>query len=98
MDNIIYIASLITAITAIITTIYKFIKFCNEVLDKFEEYDKAIKDNTLQILKITLLNASLPIEERIHAGDEYIARGGNGLGKKVYNELLKEVHVYDTIN
>ena len=98
MDNIIYLGSVIAALAAIVTAVCKFIIFCNAVLEKFEEYDRAIKDNTLQILKVTLLNPNLPIEERLHAGDLYLEKGGNGYGKKVYNELLKEVDVHDTIN
>ena len=44
---------------------------------------------------MALLNTDLPLVDRLHAGEWYIAHGGNGMGKKVYNQLLEEL---DTSN
>ena len=43
------------------------------------------------MLKDTILNDKLTIEERIIAGDEYVKLGGNGFVKEVYHTLLKKV-------
>ena len=42
-------------------------------------------------LKLVILNKELSLEERIHAGDRYIALNGNGYVKHVYEGLLKEI-------
>ena len=44
----------------------------------------------LYLLKMAVLSEELPLLDRIHAGEQYIALGGNGLIKKKYQELLKE--------
>ena len=90
MDTVLLLASLVSAIGILAGALIKLYKFVKKVDDKFEEYDKTIKQNTLHILKIALLDEDLPRSDRIHAGEQYLALGGNGYGKIIYNKLLKE--------
>lgn len=89
------IASLVTAITVIITSIYKMYKLARRVEEKLESYDKNIEELNLHLNKMALLDTNLPVIDRLHAGEWYLAHGGNGFGKKIYNQLLEEL---DTTN
>lgn len=93
--NITTIASLVTAITVIITSIYKIYKLARKVEERLESYDKNIEELNLHLNKMALLDTNLPVIDRLHAGEWYLAHGGNGFGKKVYNQLLEEL---DTTN
>jgi hypothetical protein len=52
-----------------------------------EKHDKRLDQLEMQQLKQIICNSSLPIEDRLDAGDEYIGRGGNGAVKARYESL-----------
>ena len=102
INEILTLAAIITAITTIITipiNLYK--KFKNKLVEEKEfkvnvmrtlnEIKEKQEKTELYILKDTILNEKLSIEERILAGDEYVKLGGNGFVKEVYHALLKKV-------
>ena len=89
-EYIIMIASIVTALTVISTTCFKVYKFFRELEKKYDELNYNIKNNTLFILKIAVLDEQLPITDRLHAGELYMDLGGNGTVKKKYQELLNE--------
>ena len=39
---------------------------------------------------MAVLNTDMPLVDRIHAGERYLALGGNGTVKKVYEKLLDD--------
>lgn len=90
-DTIISTASLITALTVIITAFVKVFKVAKAVSDKIEEFQKALEENTKYTLKLVIMNEDLSLEERIHAGDRYIELHGNGYVHTIYDQLKKEV-------
>ena len=87
--DIIQIASIITALAVIIGCIFKLYNLARRIEEKLESYDKNIEVLNLHLNKMALLNTNLPLVDRLHAGEWYIAHGGNGMGKKVYNQLLE---------
>ena len=89
-EYIIMIASIVTAITVISSTCFKVYKFFRNLEKKYDELNYNLKNNTLFILKIAVLDEQLPITDRLHAGELYMDLGGNGAVKKKYQELLKE--------
>lgn len=89
--DIIEIAGFITAIGVIIGAIIKIHKILSRMEDKFDEYDSILKENTMHILKMALLSDDLPITDRINAGKRYLELGGNGYGKIIYNQLIKQI-------
>lgn len=89
--DIIEIAGFITAIGVIIGAIIKIHKILSRMEDKFDEYDSILKENTMHILKMALLSEDLPITDRINAGKRYLELGGNGYGKIIYNQLIKQI-------
>ena len=93
--DIVQIASIITALTVIVGCIVKLYSLARRIEEKLESYDKNIEVLNLHLNKMALLDTNLPLVDRLHAGEWYIAHGGNGLGKKVYNQLLEEL---DTSN
>ena len=54
-----------------------------------ETIEKHVFEDHLSILRLTIFESEMPLEERIKAGDSYIKAGGNGAVKQKYNELLK---------
>jgi hypothetical protein len=89
-EYIIMIASIITALTVISTTCFKIYIFFRNLEKKYDEMNDILKNNTLFILKIAVLDDQLPLTDRLHAGELYMNLGGNGAVKKKYQELLKE--------
>ena len=96
-EAIIWLATLIGAISAIVVAVRKAIKpfaaakddiaAISKKVDKLIEHDN---EQYLSILRLTLMSPEIPISERIIAGDKYIKAGGNGDCKHYYFELIKE--------
>ena len=94
--DIIEIAGFITAIGVVIGAIIKIRKILSRMEHKFDEYDSILKENTMHILKMALLSDDLPIIDRINAGKRYLELGGNGYGKIIYNQLVKQIEEEQT--
>ena len=74
-----------------------------EQLDRMEQkideqaarLEKVEQHNDLQylsLLRLTVMDSDMPMSERLIAGKEYLARGGNGDVKKFYEELERKVN------
>lgn len=87
-NTIIYYGSIFTSIATIIASLYKMIKVINDFTNKINDWENNYKRNTMYILKIAILSEELPLIDRIHAGEEYIKLGGNGIIKRKYEELV----------
>ncbi len=88
-DNILLIASLLTALSVIIATaikVYKFVRKCEKWIEKKDKHDiEQYKD----ILRIKIMMPEMPLSERIAAGDIYVnTLHENGGVKQKYLELL----------
>ena len=96
-DALLWLGSLIGAITAIVVAVKKAVKPFKDARLEIEETSKNVKklmehdkEQYLSILRLTLMSPDVPISERIIAGDKYIKAGGNGDCKHYYFDLLKE--------
>lgn len=89
-DQLILMASIITAITIIVTATFKVLKVIKTLYTKLHEFQESINENTMYTLKLVVLNENLDMEERISAGKRYLELGGNGFVHAVYNKLLEE--------
>ncbi len=56
-------------------------------VDRLVEHDR---EQYLSLLRLTIMNESMPVSERIIAGDKYIRAGGNGDVKEYYQAMLRE--------
>ena len=90
IENVLLIASLVGALTAIGAFLYKMYSFFRKIEENYEEMNHTIKQNTIYILKIAIMSDEMPLVDRIHAGEQYIAMGGNGMVKKKLNQLMEE--------
>lgn len=86
-DKILLTADIITALIVIVALLVSIYKFFRKQEMK-EEHDR---ENYLNILRLTIMSEEMPLEERIAAGDKYIAAGGNGAVKHRYQELLEKL-------
>lgn len=88
-NNIIFIASVITALTVIFVTVvkvYKFVRKCEKWIEKKDKHDEA---QYRDILRLIIMTPEMPLSERIAAGDVYVNQlHGNGGVKQKYLELL----------
>ena len=71
----------------VIVTNRKANKKLEQKVDKLVEHDQ---EQYLSILRLTIMSESMPISERIIAGDKYVKKGGNGDVKKYYQKMLQE--------
>ena len=61
----------------------------SERLAKVEQHNDL---QYLSLLRLTVMDSDMPMSERLVAGKEYMARGGNGDVKKFYEELERRVN------
>ena len=98
-NDVLFVASILTALGVIITTAIKIYKFIRKWEMWVEEQREHSLDNYLSIKRLTIMSHEMPLSERIAAGEKYIKYGGNGEVKHKYEELLemlpKEVFVDD---
>ena len=87
-NNILLVASILTALGVIITTAIKIYKFIRKWEMWVEEQREHSLDNYLSIKRLTIMSHEMPLSERIAAGEKYIKCGGNGEVKHKYEELL----------
>lgn len=90
INNVLLIASILTALTGIGAFLYKTYSFFRSIEDKYDQMNRTIKQNTIYILKIAIMSEEMPLIDRIHAGEAYLQMGGNGMVKKKYNQLIEE--------
>ena len=87
-ENILFIASMLTALGVIVATAMKIYKFIRKWEKWVEEQTEHNLDNYLSIKRLTIMSHEMPLSERISAGEKYIKYGGNGEVKHKYEELL----------
>ncbi len=90
-EKIVLTASVLTAITVIVTFAVTCYKAVRRIDDWRAEKDKHDRENYLNILRLVIMSEEMPLEERIAAGDKYIAAGGNGAVKHKYHELIEKL-------
>ena len=90
INNVLLIASILTALTGIGAFLYKMYSFFRNIEDKYDQMNKTIKQNTIYILKIAIMSEEMPLIDRIHAGEQYLSMGSNGMIKRKYNDLMDE--------
>ncbi len=98
VNNILLIASVLTALGVIIATAIKIYKFIRKWDKWAEEQSEHSLDNYLSIKRLTIMSQEMPLSERIAAGEKYIKYGGNGEVKHKYEELLTFLPGENNIN
>jgi hypothetical protein len=87
-NKIIFLASVLTALSVIIATAVKVYRFIRKWEKWVEEQSEHSLDNYLSIKRLTIMSHDMPLSERIAAGEKYVKYGGNGEVKHKYEELL----------
>ena len=91
MQTTILIGAFIGALTTIFVTCISALKAIIKINKWAETNEKHIKENYLDIKRLVITSPFMPLRERIKAGDEYIAQGGNGEVKQLYQTLIKKL-------
>lgn len=89
-DQLILMASVITALTIIFTAAFKVLKMFKILYVKIHNFQESINENTMYTLKLVVINENLDREERISAGKRYLELGGNGFVHAIYDKLVEE--------
>ncbi len=87
-DNIILLASVLTALGVIVATAVKIYRFIRKWEKWVDEQSVHSLDNYMSILQLKIMSPYMPLSERIKAGDKYVKLGGNGEVKQKYHYLL----------
>ena len=90
VNTIIIWGSVASAITAIIVLICKVLSSLHKITNKFNDMQRHIKENYLNNLRLVIMSAEIPIEERLQAGEKYVKEGGNGQVKAFYKKLQED--------
>lgn len=85
--HIMLIAEIITAIV----TICGFLGSIWKLFKKINNFQETLDYNTLETLKLIIINENIPLDERLKAGKIYTEKGGNGSIKKIYHNLEEEL-------
>lgn len=99
-------AVVLALVNAIIAAFQRRAQKKNSVHESVEEVKSELKevkseirelrdDNRLQylsLLRLTVMDSDMPMSERLIAGKEYLAKGGNGDVKAFYEELEHKVN------
>ena len=89
-EIVVLTASVITALSVIVTTIVTAYKFIRKWDKWVKQKDKHDIEQYVQILRLVIMTPEMPLSERISAGDTYVNElHRNGAVKQKYNELLQ---------
>lgn len=95
VQNAILVASFLGALSSILAFLlktYNLIRRVEKKFDmieaKFDTIESNLRSDSMYIYKIAVMSEELPLVDRIRAGEQYLAMGGNGIIKKKYEELL----------
>ena len=98
VETIAVIAGVISGLGIIGGALWKIHKFLDRLEDKYDEMNDTLKQNTLYILKMSVLSDDMPLVDRIKAGELYVSLGGNGTIRKKYEHLLEEYEARERDN
>lgn len=87
---IVTIASVITAITVIVTTVYKLLKLYDKTQQRCEDLVDLLNKNTLLTYKLVLYSKDFSLEDRIDAGEAYLDLDDDTVIRRYCNRLVKE--------
>ena len=90
-DGLIGLAAVLTALGVIGGVVLKFYRPIKSILETLARIDKHQTETYIATLRLTIMSEEMPLEERIAAGDKYIALGGNGAVKHKYEQLLAQL-------
>jgi hypothetical protein len=90
IDTVLLVASIVSAFTVIGAFMIKTYKFFSKIEKKYDDMNENLRKNTLYILKLAILSDEMPMIDRIHAGEAYLAMGGDGMVKKKLEKLMLE--------
>ena len=86
-EEIVLIAEIITAIITIcgvLGSVWRLFK-------KINNFQETLNYNTLETLKLIIINKNIPLDERISAGQTYVKLNGNGAIKRLVSELEEQL-------
>ena len=89
-ETIIHAAELIGALLAIWGVVKMIIRPIIRFQKQLDELVRHSEENYLNILRLTMVSTEMPMEERLSAGEKYVAGGGNGAAKAQYEELKEK--------
>lgn len=84
------LVALITSGLGFLGVIFANILSNKSLKDDIKEIKTENKEQSLSILRLTVMCENMPITERLIAGKKYVDKGGNGDVKHYYEKLIQE--------
>lgn len=98
-NTLILAGGVVTALSVIIAGVIKIVKTVKKPIETIDNIHKEVIEiknkqgqSDLAILRLNIVSEEMPLSERLAAGKEYIAKGGNGGVKHLYSELYEKVN------
>ncbi len=102
-ERILAAAALLTAVLTLCAGVKKIADFSRKCTAFFTDTAADLKElkerqheMELAVLRMTLIDGAMPLSERLAAGQKYVAMGGNGDCKALYNGLKEKVDGEET--
>lgn len=83
------ISTISVFVKKIIAKIKGCICFFTNLQKQIDQIEQHCKENYMRELQIIIMSEEMPLDERLKAGEEYVAGGGNGAIKAKYRVLLQ---------
>jgi hypothetical protein len=87
-EFVIKAGAVLTGLGIIFGIVSKFVKATENLKETIADLEEHSSDNYMNILRLTIFSADMPIGERIGAGIKYLKAGGNGDTKKFLKETF----------
>lgn len=84
------LVALITGTLTLIGVIISTWSTNRTIMKDLKDLKEENKEQSLAILRLTVMSNDMPISERLIAGEKYIKKNGNGDVKHYYEKLIKE--------
>lgn len=90
MKEIILIGSFFGAIVTIVLFFARIYSIARKIENEVLKFKKDLDQNTLATLRLIINDETMPLDERVSAGDMYVAKGGNGAIHVKYDYLKEQ--------
>lgn len=79
-----------TVILTVLGFLWKAYKLIRKIEKKIDRFENNLNGNTLNTLRLVIINKEMPLSERLKAGKEYVEKGGNGEVHTLYEALQEQ--------
>ena len=89
VQTVIAAAAFLGAVTVIAKPIRAMLKAQRDIISRLDTLERHQRETWMETLRHKIFSSSLPLTERVNAGEIYITNGGNGTAKVQHEDNVK---------